>query len=358
MQTTIDVHHHMIPEPLAAALRAQQITTIGGEPLPAWSVDDSLMIMDRFGIGHAVLSVPIPLHFLPPQQAAELARQLNAAGQQYRARSAGRFGYFAALPLPDVDSSVSIACQALDEQQAAGVGMLTNHHGIYPGDPAWDSLYAALDDRGAVVFVHPTVLTGRDYPRAPYDGSPLPGVQPSQLEFGFDTTRAVANILLHRIPERFPRLRFIFTHSGACVPSVINKLIDRRPLVQSYTEHLRDHGTPPPVDLLLTELADAEAAAHRRVARLYFDVALSTSADSLRSLHSLVPTSQLLLGTDFPFGKEIGLRYTLRGLQDFGPYDGSDRDAIDHGNAAALGLGRSVADAATAATLAGRSAAG
>lgn len=321
----IDVHHHMLTAALTDALSAHGIHSIGGEPLPTWAPEMSLTMMDDAGIERAVLSTPIPLHFLDADAAATMARELNDYGADLARRWPDRFGFFASLPLPDVDAAVEEAERALDEHGATGVLMLSNHAGLYQGDTALDPLYEVLNRRHAVAFVHPAETS-----------SPIAGIQPSQLEFGFDATRAVANLLISEVPQRFPEITFVFTHSGSCVPSVAHKLINRKPLVAAYTDHLRQHGAPPPVDTLLDQLSAAESAARQQLARLYFDTALSTSPSVLDALTALVPTSHILLGTDFPFGQEVGLRYTLRGIERYPGFDEDDRAAILRGNAVAL----------------------
>ena len=333
---SIDIHHHMLPPHLVAALAGHGVHAIGGEPVPAWEPQASLDIMDRSGIARAVLSAPIPLHFLDPTAAAAMASDINRFAAECTRHWPSRFGYFASLPLPDVSAAIAEAISALGQHGAAGVTMLSNHAGLYQGDPQLDPLYEELDKRRAVAFIHPAVFTAGRYPTQPSDGSPVPGIQPSQLEFGFDTTRAVANLLVSQIDRRFPGIRFVFTHSAACVPSVLHKLLDRKPMIDAYTTHIRDHGTPPPVEDLLQQLHTAEAGARQRIRWLYFDTALSTATPVLDALTAITPTTHILLGTDFPFGQEIGLRYTLDGIRNYPRFSDDDRTRVLTANAQSL----------------------
>jgi predicted TIM-barrel fold metal-dependent hydrolase len=333
---TIDIHHHMLPPQLTDALTAQGVHALGGEPIPAWKPEASLDIMDRNAIARAILSAPIPLHFLDPEPAAALATEINDFGAECSRRWPERFGYFASLPLPHVDAAVAEAVSALDRQGAAGVVVLSNHAGLYQGDPRLDPLYTELNRRRAVVFVHPAVFAPDGYPTQPGDGSPVPGIQPSQLEFGFDSTRAVANLLLHQVDRRFPDIRFVFTHSATCVPSVLHKLLDRAPMVEAYTAYLRDHGTLPPAQALIDQLRTAETEARQRIRWFYFDTALSTARPVLDALTAIVPTTHVLLGTDFPFGQEVGLKYTLDGIDAYPDFTAADRAHVRAANARAL----------------------
>jgi predicted TIM-barrel fold metal-dependent hydrolase len=333
---TVDIHHHMLTPGLIDALESHGVLTVGGEHLPQWKPEMSLAIMDRVGIERAVLSCPIPLHFLDSSAAASMARDLNDFAADCASHWPGRFGYFATLPLPDVTAAVDEVVRAVDDAHASGVLMLSNHAAVYQGDAALDPLYRELNLRRAVVFVHPTVYTGAVYPVESTSGSPISGIQPSQLEFGFDATRAVAHLIINEVPDRFPDIRFVFTHSGSCVPSVAHKLINRKPMVAAYTAYMRKHGQPPPADELLDQLGSAEDIAREQIAKLYFDTALSTAAPVLDALTSLVPTSHILLGTDFPFGQEIGLQYTLRGIERYPGFGVDDRAAVLAGNASVL----------------------
>nr|WP_323186232.1 amidohydrolase family protein [Streptomyces sp. NBC_01373] len=68
----------------------------------------------------------------------------------------GRFGTFVSLPLPDVDGSLEEIGFAFDELDADGVALQSHTHGVYLGDQRLDPVFAELDRRRAVVFLHPT----------------------------------------------------------------------------------------------------------------------------------------------------------------------------------------------------------
>ena len=330
MSGVIDVHHHMFAPALTAAVADAGINGVGGEPLPAsWSPESSLDLMDRYGIDTAILSTPVPLQFAEPSRRAQVARAVNDFGHDCVRRWPDRFGFFATLPLPDVDAAVAEARRALDDLGAEGIAFLTNHAGIYQGDPRLDPVYAELHERGAVSFVHPTVPAGDAMPTG-NAGSPVPLLQPSLLEFPFETTRAVASLLVSKTLDRFPAVRHIVTHCGGCVPSVANRLIDRRPLVSAYTTQT------PSLRRIEEMLQIAQHDALESLDRLHYDVALSTDAHVLAALTDLVPSTQLLLGTDFPMGQEIGVRVTLTGLDHFDQFTEEERAGVRSENAARL----------------------
>jgi 6-methylsalicylate decarboxylase len=328
MAQRIDVHHHYVTPGLIDALDDVGVHHVGGQPLGATRPQDSLAVMDRYEVASALLSVPIPLTVRDPRR---LARSLNEAGAEAAADAQERFGLLAALPLPDVDGALDELTYALDTLNADGVLLLSNHAGVYLGDPYMDPIFAELDRRGAVALVHPAVVTGDRPPVEPNAGSPVPTLEPSLFEFLFDTTRAVANLVISGTLERYPRVRLILAHAGGTVPYVRDRIVDRGPILE------RVRRTPPPTpDELQQLLADGLAASRRRLEGLYYDLTLSANDTVLDCVDELVPSSQLLFGTDFPLAQEIGVRSTLAGLAGRDNLDEADRRAIEGDNARRL----------------------
>ena len=133
----------------------------------------------------------------------------------------GRFGLFAALPLPDVTGSISETIHAFDELDADGVTIETNHAGLCLGDSALDPLMQVLERRRAVVFVHPTSASCAGCVALAFD-QPRP-----VIEFVFETTRAVANMLCRRTAQRFPNIRFIIPHAGGALTVLAARIADQ-----------------------------------------------------------------------------------------------------------------------------------
>jgi 6-methylsalicylate decarboxylase len=313
----VDIHHHYVTAELVEALAEAHVHDVGGQPLVAWRPDDSLAIMDRYEIGVALLSVPIPLTVREPRWAA---RALNEAGAEAVSRSPGRFGLFAALPLPDVEGSLEELSYAFDALGADGVLLLSNHAGVYLGDPRFEPVFDELDRRSAVVLVHPAAAA-----------SPLEALAPSLFEFPFDTTRAAANLVVGGTLERHPDVRVILAHAGGTVPYLHDRIVDRTPILE------RVRYGPPPTTTELTEmLSHGLAESRRQLARLYYDVTLSANDAVLACLSELVPITQILLGTDYPLAQEIGVATTFSGLAHYPGFGDADRRAIESRNALRL----------------------
>jgi 6-methylsalicylate decarboxylase len=336
----IDVHHHILTSEYVEELAKIGVVEAGGVPLvqlERWKPEDSLAVMDRYGIETALLSVSSPgLCFGDAAKAREMARSLNAFAAECARRWPGRFGFFAVLPLPDVEAALSEIGYALDTLGAAGVGLLSNHEGVYLGDPRFEEVFAALDRRAAVAYVHPTVFSGNQIPSAPNAGSPVPTIQSSVLEFVFDTTRAVANLISSGTLKRYPNVRIILSHAGGAVPLFADRLIDRSEIVALVQEAQAGRAAPPSPETLERMLRAATEDAFELLRDLYYDTALSANPTVLGALQRLVPPSRILLGTDYPFAQEMGVRYSLDGLAAYEAFGEEERETIESGTALAL----------------------
>jgi 6-methylsalicylate decarboxylase len=305
----IDVHHHAIPPVYREALgRAGLVDPIPGVDYPAWSVAQTLELMDRHGIAVAVLSITEPgVHFADVSVARKLAREVNEFYAELIRERPHRFGAFAAMPLPDVDAALEELTYAIDVLGLDGVGMMTNYGGRYLGDERFDPVLAELARRELPVFVHPA-----SPPTTEQLGLPV-----SLYEFTFDTTRTVANLLYRGTLDRYPELRMILSHAGGAVPFLAKRLTYGPTITGALA------GGPP---------RDAIAS----LERLYYDTAMSASQYALPSLRALVDPSHILLGTDYPFMPEETTVETLAGLEEFDGFDAADRAAIARDNAMGL----------------------
>lgn len=191
------MHHHILPPDYLSAVAAAGITAGGGRDFPEWSPDVSLALMDRHGIEKAIVSISSPgLYFGDPGAARDLARLCNEYSAQLIRDNPGRFGAFAALPLPDIDASLTELAYALDVLGLQGACLLTNYGGAYLGNPQFAGLFDELSRRKCVVFVHPDVPPGSDSL-----GLSAPAFM---VEFVIDTTRTVSDLLFSGTLERCP----------------------------------------------------------------------------------------------------------------------------------------------------------
>jgi len=305
----IDVHHHIFPPEYMKAVGELGIADGGGVAIPSWSVEADVAVMDRHGIATAMASIATPgIYFGDRAAAKALARTCNEYSARLVSDYPSRFGAFAALPLPDVDAALRELDYALDTLRLDGVALLTSIEERYLGDPAFDALFDELNRRKAVLFMHPSV---------PASSHALKLAMPGALiEFVFDTTRAVANLIYSGTLERCPDISIILPHAGGTVPYLAGRLA----LGAMVPE--------------LNEKAPKGALAYLK--RLYYETALSTAPTSLSSLRELVDPSHILFGSDYPFAPEPLVRAEVQGLGNYAGFDDKTRQAIEHDHALAL----------------------
>ena len=277
----VDVHMHFIPAFYRHALASANMSSPDGiSALPPWDEEDFLRVMDSLQIETAVLSISSPgVHFGNDRKALGLARKVNDEGRRLMDRYPGRIGLFASLPLPDLEASIKEAARALDDLGADGVVFESNHHGVYLGDPVLDPLYAELDKRSAVIFVHPTspacecsARESKLYPRP-------------MLEFLFDSTRSIADMVLSGVLKRFPNLKVIVPHAGAALPILMERIELLLPLLGRPGESV-----PPSMREAMREL--------------HFDLAGAPVPQLLPALLSVADIKHIHYGSDYPFTPE------------------------------------------------------
>jgi 6-methylsalicylate decarboxylase len=307
----IDVHAHYVPPDYRQALLDHGHAQPDGFPvLPTWSPEEHLALMDRVGISTAMLSVSSPgVAF--GGDAVEWARSVNETGARTVSEHRGRFGLFASLPLPDVDAALAEIAYAFDTLDADGVVLLTNVDDVYLGDPRYEPVFAELDRRRAVVFLHPTspacfAATSLGHPRP-------------MLEFLLDTTRAVANLVLTGALARHPEIRLIVPHAGAALPVIADR-------IAVFAELMPLGGQEPgAVDVIAT------------LRRLYYEVGAGAPFPRhIRALLELVDAGRLLYGTDFPFGGVPGIEANAEALASSALLTPQELDGVLHETAVSL----------------------
>jgi 6-methylsalicylate decarboxylase len=282
----IDVHHHIIPPFYLEQYHNRIAAGRGGSVSAAWlewTPDKALGAMEKFGVATAVLSLSTPgVWFGDIQEARDTSRRCNEYAADLARRHPGRFGRFATIPLPDMEGSLREIEYACDRLGADGVGLLTSYGDQWLGDPSFDAVFDELDRRSAVVFVHPTTPTCCQ--------NMIPGVSPQIAEIPQDTARAIINLLFSGALARFRNIRFIFCHAGGTLPMVAGRIAQ--------------YGPP---DLAMK----APQGIEHELRRLHFDIAGTVNAPAIAALTSLVPASQILLGSDHPY---VPLGETVTGM--------------------------------------------
>lgn len=297
----IDVHHHIAPPKYVTEFKSEL-----QPPVIAWNVSKSLDDMDKSGVATAITSVTTPGSIFSGKDGRRVARECNEFAARLVQDHPGRFGMFVALPLTDVEGSLREIEFGLDVLKADGVAVFTSYGDVWLGDPKFEPIMAELNRRKAVIYTHP------DAPICCRDPM-VPEIREPVIEYGTDTTRAIARVLFSGTAVRYRDVRWIFSHGGGTAPFLAERLI-----------------RTPSLNKKLVETVPNGAMAELQ--RFYYDVAQIAHPAPLAALAKFVPASQILWGTDYPF--RFGNEY-VKALAAFG-FSADDLDKIDRQNALAL----------------------
>ncbi len=298
----IDTHQHIVPPDYAAWLRRMGVAA-GGLPIPDWSREDAVAMMDEHGVRTGILSVSTPgVHFGDDTEARRWARAVNEYAADLARADPARFGFFATLCLPDVAGSLAELEHAFDVLHADGVVLLANCRGIYLGDERFAPVFDALNRRKAVVFVHPTQPPGLEA---------LERIPTFVADFLLDTTRAALRLGASGTLDRCPDLKVILSHAGGFVPYAAYRIA----------------GAASPTGNPLDGMAQLK--------KFYFDIALSGSPTALPSLLAFAEPGHVLFGTDFPHAPEAAVR-AFTGMYATSAVSEAQRASIDRGAAESL----------------------
>jgi predicted TIM-barrel fold metal-dependent hydrolase len=205
------------------------------------------------------------------------------------------------IPLPDTEGSLREIEYALDVLKAEGIALWTTYSGKYLGDPAFVPVFEELNRRKAVVYTHPTTPD--------CCANLVEGVGVSSLEYNHDTTRTIASLVFGKgnTAPRCPDIKFIWSHSGGTLPFLTSRM--------EQVAQRRGGEFP--------------NGAVAEFAKFYYEVAQGNTPAMLDGLMHMVPISQVLFGSDFPFREA---KEAADGLANY-KFSDADRAAIDYGNA-------------------------
>ncbi|HEY5348444.1 MAG TPA: amidohydrolase family protein [Candidatus Lustribacter sp.] len=304
----IDIHHHYFPPELQTAMAGWQKKHNEppvGPPVTTWTPEKTLAEMDATGISTAILSLA-SMHGVwfgaDPKSVPGLARTCNEYAAKMSRDHPGRFGMFATLPMPDVGASLKEVAYAFDTLHADGIGIPTSWGDRWPGDSAFDALWAELNRRKAMVVFHPY---------APNCCAMLqPGINESYVEYPYDTARTFLSLLFGGTLVKYRDVRWTLVHGGGTLPFLAGRIVNL-----AANSHAK-------LDVVAPNGIDYE------LKRMYYDTANATYAPTMAALIKYIPVSQIMFGTDYPY---------VTGKQNVGPLesDGLSADdvaAIERGN--------------------------
>ena len=299
----IDVHSHAI-------LHIGQEAPMDKQP--DWSVDGALATMDRHGITACVLSVPDAANAASGSKARDIARRVNEALAQIVSDHPTRFAALATLPGGDADGALLEIEHALGFLEMDGVATSTSINDVYLGEPVYDPWFDELNRRKAALFVHPVA--------AKASSAVSMGLNVSVLEFMFDTTRCLTNLVLTGAKKRFSDVSIISTHGGGTIPYLMERIQVLESAFGAGAHRTRQSSE---------EIKEGFSS-------FYYDLTAATSRAQLSGLRGLVTSSRLMMGFDIPFMPPTSYDVAISEVLAFESFDEADLAKVSHENAATL----------------------
>jgi 6-methylsalicylate decarboxylase len=292
----IDVHHHVVPPQYAD----------DSMPIKLPDTEAQLRSMDDWHIRTAITSLTPRVILKNMHRLREVARTCNEFQARMALEHLSRFGSFALLPLPDVDGALEEITYALDILHLDGVGLFSSVNNRYLGDPLFDPVFDELNRRQAAVFIHPTHCEATTETHL--------GAPPFVVEYVFDTTRAIVNLIFTGTLKRYPDIRLIVAHGGGAVPFLAQRI-----------SMLEGHRKAPEVANVIPTLR-----------ALYYEIASTTTGYALRSLQELVDPKHILWGSDLPFVYGERLQEEVDHWEVYNGFNADERMAVERRNALRL----------------------
>ncbi|MCY3776170.1 MAG: amidohydrolase family protein [Candidatus Aminicenantes bacterium] len=242
----IDAQSHMVPPPVLEFMMGRDTLPRAYEQEGAYytltgewrrrvrpqhlDVDAKIADMDRAGIRTAALSIndPGPECFgADGPKVARLAHDfIGDAAESYP----GRFFGLATLPLHHMEESLRELDRCVDQLGFRGILLYSNLAGRFPDEEEFRPLFKRAEEMGIPILLHPA------YPMT-YDavkGHSLVG----GLGLMFDTTIALARIILAGILDRHPRLKLLCPHVGGALPYLIGRMDHQTQVLKRGAENI------------------------------------------------------------------------------------------------------------------------
>lgn len=311
MRGMIDVHTHAVPGFFKEHLRALEGS---GVPIVPWTLDATRAINAKLGVSTSILSLSAPGPEIKDDRdgARKVAREFNEWASQLAKDDPHHFGFFAAVPpMYDLEGCLAEIVYALDELDADGICVFTTYGGKYLGDHSFDPIWAELNRRKTVVFVHPI------QPKGYHPISPM--LQPPAFDFPHETGRTAAHMVMTGTKGRYPDMKVILSHAGGTLPLLAERLAQ---LNSTLFKENMEETSPKNAEQIV---ADAKS--------FYFDLALSGTHNVLDVIMNWAP-QRVLYGSDFPYCT-VEAEYNTSHLDDY-PLSEETRHSVKSGAALKL----------------------
>jgi len=316
----IDVHHHIVPKEYVEKLKQINVTESLGVPFPKWTPETSITFMKKVGIDTAIASITSPgVYFKEHKEfSLEISRWCNEYLAELKSNYPRKFKAFATMPLGFIRESIEELKYALDVLKLDGVCLLTNYDGKYLGDESFDEFFKEINERKAIVFIHPTDPCEKLDPKLQDEGIPN-----SLIEVPFETTRVAANLIYSGTVYKYKNIKYILSHGGGTIPYLAWRLA-----MISYGQ--KNKRTP--VARAMYDFLVKGAPEHglKVLKDMYYDTALTSGSYALNTLKEFAGTSRIVFGSDFAMAKVAPI--VAKNLDKHPGFSKEDHDRIDYKN--------------------------
>ena len=301
----IDVHHHIMPPFYIHEHRRDQMKVGPGiTQIFEWTPQQAIERMDGSGVATSILSISTPgPWFGQVEEGRKLSRQINEYAAKMVQDYPGRFGLFAAIPLPDTEGSMREIEYAFGTLKADGIGLMTSYDSLPVGSKEFAPVFDELNRRKALVFLHRTNASCCMNLRG------LPG----DKEFIIDDLRALNSLLTGGTLARCPDIRLIHAHGDKTLPWVAHHIgagggggEGRAGEAKGGGARGGGRGNP----------AYAPQGVLHELQKIYVDTAGNTE-DTMEDLRELGMMNQIMFGTDNPYGGQDAVKENLNRLMSF-----------------------------------------
>jgi len=291
----IDIHTHVVPEnfpayagkgrdvawpTMAAAHACHRHVMISGKVYRtvsdgAWSVPRRIEAMGGMRVTRQALS-PMPellSYWLPAEDGKAMTRYLNEQIAGMISLAPDRFVGLGCVPLQDVDASHAELDFVMKKLRFSGVEIASHVNGVPIGDARFEPFFAAAEQLGAAIFVHPLRPAGQER---------IVGAFTEQAVcFPGEIALAAASFITGGIAARHPKLRIAFSHGGGALGVLMHRLAHAWNVIPKAKESLPES----PVVY----------------ARRFFYDCLVFDPLAVRFVIDSFGSSQICVGSDYPF---------------------------------------------------------
>ena len=323
----IDVHCHVLTEetigllrkeapkvaprmsPIDAEFAVLEVAGVPYRPFPrgGWDIERRFFDMNAAEVDVQVLSAT-PQTYLYEQDVSLAAATSEVQNDQIAKlvkAHPDRFWGIATLPMQAPERAARELRRAVNSLGLRGAMIGSNVQGKNLDDPAFEPLWSAAAELGAMLLIHPVNVAGADRLRSYYlnnlIGNPL------------DTTIAAACLVFGGVLERHSALEVLLVHGGGFVPYQAGRFVHGWQVRPEPQVHLENSPEP-------------------WINRFHYDTILHAKPQLEFLIGSVGPT-RVMLGSDYPY--DMGTGECVRQVKALSITD-ADKAAVLGGNAMKL----------------------